>query len=127
MHENRYTNTPPQRQSHRNTATHRQTHRHAKTQAHQHKNTQTHSRTNTTNAPTQKTVTEDENLNKVTPPKTAAPTQSPQDKESENEMLKRQLAEITKQAEAFAHLNNQFRQRNATLEEQMKDKTKQWS
>ena len=78
-----------------------------------------------TNTQMQKTVTEDENLNRVTPPKTATPTRSPQDKESENEMLKRQLAEITKQAEAFAHLNNQFRQRNATLEEQMKDKTKQ--
>ena len=77
------------------------------------------------NTQTQKTVTEDENLNRVTPPKTATPTQSPQDKESENEMLKRQLAEITKQAESFAHLNNQFRQRNATLEELMKDKTKQ--
>ena len=68
------------------------------------------------------TVTEDVNLNRVTPPKTAAPIQSSQDKENENEKLKRQLAEITKQAESLAHLNNQFRQRNATLEELAKDK-----
>ena len=75
----------------------------------------------TTQTRTQETITEDENLNRVTPPKTAAPaqtTQSSQDKESENEKLKRQLAEITKQAESLAQLNNQFRQRNATLEEQ---------
>ena len=72
-----------------------------------------------TNMP--KTVTEDENRNKVTPPKTAAPTQSSQDKENENEKLKRQLAEITKQAETLANLNNQFRQRNVTLEEQAKN------
>ena len=69
----------------------------------------------------QKTATEDENLNRVTPPKTAAPTQSSQDKANENEKLKRQLAEITKQAEALANLNNQFRQRNVTLEEQAKN------
>ena len=68
-----------------------------------------------------KTATEDENLNRVTPPKTAAPTQSSQDKENENEKLKRQLAEITKQAETLANLNNQFRQRNVTLEEQAKN------
>ena len=72
-----------------------------------------------TNMP--KTATEDENLNRVTPPKTAAPTQSSQDKENENEKLKRQLAEITKQAETLANLNNQFRQRNVTLEEQAKN------
>ena len=69
----------------------------------------------------QKTATEDENLNRLTPPKTAAPTQSSQDKANENEKLKRQLAEITKQAETLANLNNQFRQRNVTLEEQAKN------
>ena len=76
---------------------------------------------NTTQTRMPETVTEDENLNRVTPPKTAAPTQSSQDKENENEKLKRQLAEITKQAETLANLNNQFRQRNVTLEEQAKN------
>ena len=70
----------------------------------------------------QKTATEDENLNRLTPPKTAAPTQSSQEKEDENEKLKRQLAEITKQAESLANINNHFRQRNATLEELTKNK-----
>ena len=76
---------------------------------------------NTTPTKMPETVMEDENLNRVTPPKTAAPIQSSQDKENENEKLKRQLAEITKQAETLANLNNQFRQRNVTLEEQAKN------
>ena len=75
---------------------------------------------NTTPISTPETVTEDENLNRVTPPNTAAPIQSSQDKE--NEKLKKQLAEITKQAESLANLNNQFRQRNATLEELTRNK-----
>lgn len=75
---------------------------------------------NTTPTRTPETVTEDENLNRVTPPNTEAPIQSSQDKE--NEKLKKQLAEITKQAESLANLNNQFRQRNATLEELTRNK-----
>ena len=76
---------------------------------------------NTTPISIPETVTEDVNLNRVSPPKPAAPIQTPQDKEIENEKLKKQLEEITKQAESLANLNNQFRQRNATLEEQAKN------
>ena len=63
-------------------------------------------------------IDEDENQN--TPPVTAAPTQSAQEKETEK--LKKQLEEVTKNAESMAKLNDQYRKRNATLEELNKKK-----
>ena len=63
---------------------------------------------------------QDENLNRISPPATMASTQSTQDKE--NEKLRKQLEELTKRAESMAELNDQFRQRNAALEEQNKKK-----
>ena len=65
-------------------------------------------------------ITEDENLNMISPKTTTAPTQSAQDKE--NEKLKKQIEEMTKHAESLANLNDQFRQRNANLEELNKNK-----
>ena len=54
---------------------------------------------NTTPARMPEIVTEDENLNRVTPPATAAPAQSTQDKENETIKLKKQLEEMSKQLE----------------------------
>ena len=65
---------------------------------------------------------EDENLNKISPPVSVstAPTQSAQDKE--NELLRKQIEKMTKQAESMANLNDQYRERNAKLEELQKKK-----
>ena len=63
---------------------------------------------------------EDENLNTINPPETT--TQSAQEKENETEKLKKQIEAMTKQAELMANQNNQYRQRNATLEELNKKK-----
>merc|ERR1712051_77866 len=63
---------------------------------------------------------EDENLNTNNPPETT--TQSALEKENETEKLKKQIEAMTKQAELMANQNNQYRQRNATLEELNKKK-----
>ena len=72
----------------------------------------------TTTTPTR--IGEDENLNTITPPATMTPTQSAQ--ENENEKLRKQVEEMTKKAESMANLNDQYRKRNATLEELNKKK-----
>ena len=62
---------------------------------------------------------EDENLNTINKESTT-PSQSAQ--ETENEKLKKQIETMAKQAELMTNQNNQYRQRNATLEELHKKK-----
>jgi hypothetical protein len=65
---------------------------------------------------------QDENLNRINPPQEVTPVQTAQDKE--NEKLKNQIAEMAKQAEKMSTLNDQYRQRNANLEEAIREEKK---
>ena len=67
-------------------------------------------------------LNKDMNLNRISPLQKKTPTQSAKDKE--NEELKSQLAEMAKQAEKMATLNDQYRQRNANLEEAIREDKK---
>ena len=67
-------------------------------------------------------LNKDMNLNRISPQHKKTPTQSAKDKE--NEELKNQLAEMAKQAEKMATLNDQYRQRNANLEEAIREDKK---
>ena len=64
--------------------------------------------------PTKSRENQDENLNRISPKQATTSQQST--KETENEMLRKQIETMTKHAEAMAAQNEHFRQRNENLE-----------
>ena len=64
--------------------------------------------------PTRMSTNQDENLNRISPKQATTSQQST--KETENEMLRKQIETMTKHAEAMAAQNEHFRQRNENLE-----------
>ena len=66
--------------------------------------------------PTRERENQDENLNRISPQQAAASLQSTQEKEN-------QIEAMSKHADQMTTLNDQYRQRNANLEDKIQKET----